>query len=386
MKKIAILGSTGSIGTQALEVIRQNPEDFVVIGLSTHANANMIIEQAREFKPAMVHVTDESQVKEVKTALKKTSTKVLTGTKDLKSMATDDDVDMVISAIVGFAGLKPTIAAIEAGKDIALANKETLVVAGDIVMDTATRKNVNILPVDSEHSAIFQVMQGEDYDKVRRIILTASGGPFLDTDVKDMYGVSCEEALKHPNWSMGNKITIDSATMMNKGLEVIEAYHLFKIPPFKIEVVIHPQSIIHSMVEFDDRSIKAQMGLPDMRVPIQYALGYPNRIKNKLPELDFSEYSSLTFQKPDLEKFPALGIAFETIRRGGNFPCIINAANEIAVEAFLDNRIGFMQIAKIVEKTMEAATPCVNPGLEDLVSTDSEARQIAKEFINQIKK
>jgi len=386
MKKIAILGSTGSIGSQALEVIRQNPERFSVVGLSSHANANLLIEQAKEFKPAMVHITDEKIAKEVRTALKDTSTKVLTGAKELKSLATDSDVDMVISAIVGFAGLKPTLAAIEAGKDIALANKETLVVAGDIVMDLATKKEINILPVDSEHSAIFQAMQGENYDKVRRMILTASGGPFLDMDVKDMYRVSCEDALKHPNWNMGNKITIDSATMMNKGLEVIEAYHLFKTPPFKIEVVIHPQSIIHSMVEFDDRSIKAQMGLPDMRVPIQYALGYPERLKNKLPELDFTEYNALTFQKPDLEKFPALGIAFETIRRGGNFLCIFNAANEIAVDAFLNNEIGFMEIARVVEQTMEAATPCVNPDLDDLVQTDNEAREKAKEFIIQLKK
>lgn len=384
MKRISILGSTGSIGTQALEVIRHYPEQFEVIAISTRKNSELIIEQAREFKPQLVHIFDEHRAEEVKSALKNSSTKVLVGEKKLEKIATHEDVDMVISAIVGFAGLAPTIAAIETGKDIALANKETLVVAGDIVMDLATKKNVNVLPVDSEHSAIFQIMQGEDFDKVRRLILTASGGPFLNTDVKDLYGVSCEDALRHPNWKMGNKITIDSATMMNKGLEVIEAYHLFKIPPFKIEVLIHPQSIIHSMVEFDDRSVKAQMGLPDMRVPIQYALGYPVRLKNKLPQLDFTQYNSLTFEQPDQEKFPALGIAFETIRRGGNFPCIINAANEIAVEAFLANQIGFMQIAKIVEQTMEKVTPCVNPNINDLVSSDNEARVKAKELINQL--
>src|SRR6056297_3825473 len=386
MKKISILGSTGSIGTQALEVIRQYPDLYKVVALSSRNNINLIAEQIQEFQPEIVHISDSEKAKQIKKIAKNKGTKIITGKEELNEIATYKKADIVISAIVGFAGLIPTIEAIKAGKDIALANKETLVVAGDIVTNLAREHKINLLPVDSEHSAIFQAMMGEDYDALRRLILTASGGPFRNTKIRKLRRVSCEDALKHPNWNMGNKITIDSATMMNKGLEVIEAYHLFKTPPFKIEVVIHPQSIIHSMVEFDDRSIKAQMGLPDMRVPIQYALGYPERLKNKLPELDFTEYNALTFQKPDLEKFPALGIAFETIRRGGNFPCIINAANEIAVDAFLNNEIGFMEIARVVEQTMEAATPCVNPDLDDLVQTDNEAREKAKEFIIQLKK
>jgi 1-deoxy-D-xylulose-5-phosphate reductoisomerase len=299
-------------------------------------------------------------------------------------LATHKKADIVLSAIVGFAGLQPTMDAIEAGKDIALANKETLVVAGDIVMQLATEKNVNIIPVDSEHSAIFQSMQGENYDRIRRLILTASGGPFRNTKIKQLNNVSLKDALKHPNWNMGNKITIDSATMMNKGLEVIEAYHLFKIPPFKIDVVIHPQSIIHSMVEFKDSSIKAQMGLPDMRVPIQYALTYPDRLKNTFPELNFEAFNQLTFERPDNEKFPALNIAYEAIRRGGNSPCSINAANEVAVDAFIDGKLKFTQIAAIVEKTMETTDFCVNPRLGELIETDREARTIAHELIAKL--
>lgn len=385
MKNISILGSTGSIGTQTLEVIRNYPEKFSVKALSANRNINLIIEQAREFKPDIIHITDNSQINELKTALKDTKVKILTGEKGLIDTATYKPVDIVLSAIVGFAGLIPTIEAIKAGKHIALANKETLVVAGEIVTTLARDKNVNIIPVDSEHSAIYQVMQGENYDLVRRLILTASGGPFRNFRLKKLEKVTKEDALKHPNWNMGNKITIDSATMMNKGFEVIEAYHLFKIPPFKIEVVIHPQSIIHSMVEFKDRSVKAQMGLPDMRVPIQYALSYPERFKNSFPELNFAEHTELTFEQPDDKKFPALGIAFEAIRRGGNFPCIINAANEIAVDAFLNNKIAFMQIPQIVEKAMDTVDACVNPQIKDLIETDRETRKTATQLINDLK-
>lgn len=385
MKNISILGSTGSIGTQALDVIRNYPDHFNITGLSARSNMNLIIEQIREFKPEIVHVSDETKIDEVRTAVNDTKVKIVTGEDGLNEVATHKKADTVLSAIVGFAGLLPTIEAIKAGKDIALANKETLVVAGDIVMHLADEKKSKIIPVDSEHSAIFQIMQGEDFDTIRRLILTASGGPFRNTKLSKLFKVSRDDALSHPNWSMGDKITIDSATMMNKGLEVIEAYHLFKIPPFKIEVVVHPQSIIHSFVEFKDRSLKAQLGLPDMRVPIQYALSYPMRLKNKLPELNFEDYTSFTFEKPDHKRFPSLGIAFEAIRRGGNFPCIINAANEIAVAAFLDKQIGFMQIPKVVEQTMEDATACVNPDINNLIQSDNEARQLAGEMIKKLK-
>ncbi len=385
MKKISILGSTGSIGTQALEVIRQHPDLYKVVALSSKNNINLITEQIQEFQPEIVHISDKEKAKQIKDLAKNKGTKIISGKDELIEIATHKSTDIVISAIVGFAGLLPTIEAIKAGKDIALANKETLVVAGDIVMGLAHKNKINILPVDSEHSAIFQSMMGEDYDAVRRLILTASGGPFRNTKLRKLRKVTSEDALKHPNWNMGKKITIDSATMMNKGLEVIEAYHLFKIPPFKIEVVIHPQSIIHSMVEFKDRSIKAQMGLPDMRVPIQFALSYPNRLKNKLPELNFAEHPSLTFEEPDNERFPALEIAFEAIRRGGNTPCMINAANEVAVEAFMENRLGFMEISKIVEQTMEKGTVCVNPDIKNLIDTDQEAREIANELIEKTK-
>ncbi|MDA3867800.1 MAG: 1-deoxy-D-xylulose-5-phosphate reductoisomerase [Salinivirgaceae bacterium] len=384
MKHISILGSTGSIGTQTLEVIKLFPNHFNVVALSTNSNAALIIEQARTFQPELVHVSSHEAFLEVKSALSDMDIDILHGSEDLSALATHKKADIVMSAIVGFAGLQPTMDAIEAGKDIALANKETLVVAGDIVMQLATEKNVNIIPVDSEHSAIFQSMQGENYDRIRRLILTASGGPFRNTKIKQLNSVTLKDALKHPNWNMGNKITIDSATMMNKGLEVIEAYHLFKIPPFKIDVVIHPQSIIHSMVEFKDSSIKAQMGLPDMRVPIQYALTYPDRLKNTFPELNFEAFNQLTFERPDTEKFPALNIAYEAIRRGGNSPCSINAANEVAVGAFIDGKLKFTQIAAIVEKTMETTDFCVNPRLSELIETDREARTIAHELIAKL--
>jgi 1-deoxy-D-xylulose-5-phosphate reductoisomerase len=381
MKHISILGSTGSIGTQTLDVIRKFPGNFKVVALSGHKNVNLLIEQIREFKPDLVHVSDKNNLEDLQNAIKTSSTKLICGEKDLVKIATHPKADIVLSAIVGFAGLIPTVEAIKAGKDIALANKETLVVAGDMVMDLARKHNVNIIPVDSEHSAIFQCMQGEDFDMVRRIILTASGGPFRNLSLSKLQKVTVKDALNHPNWNMGDKITIDSATMMNKGLEVIEAYHLFKIPPFKIEVIVHPESIVHSFVEFKDRSIKAQLGLPDMRVPIQYALTYPNRAKNGFEEFDFTKYPTLNFEQPDSKRFPALDIAFEAIRRGGNTPCIINAANEVAVNAFLNKRINFMQIPSIVEQTMENATPCVNPDITNLLETDKESRRLAEELI-----
>jgi 1-deoxy-D-xylulose-5-phosphate reductoisomerase len=381
MKHISILGSTGSIGTQTLDVIRKFPGNFKVVALSGHKNVNLLIEQIREFKPDLVHVSDKNNLEDLQNAIKTSSTKLICGEKDLVKIATHPKADIVLSAIVGFAGLIPTVEAIKAGKDIALANKETLVVAGDMVMDLARKHNVNIIPVDSEHSAIFQCMQGEDFDMVRRIILTASGGPFRNLSLSKLQKVTVKDALNHPNWNMGDKITIDSATMMNKGLEVIEAYHLFKIPPFKIEVIVHPESIVHSFVEFKDRSIKAQLGLPDMRVPIQYALTYPNRAKNGFEEFDFTKYPTLNFEQPDSKRFPALDIAFEAIRRGGNTPCIINAANEVAVNAFLNKRINFMQIPCIVEQTMENATPCVNPDITNLLETDKESRRLAEELI-----
>lgn len=383
MKHISILGSTGSIGTQTLDVVRKFPGKYKVVALSGYRNINLLIEQIREFKPDIAHVPDDMHLEDLKAAIKTSGTKLITGNKKLTEVATYHKADMVISAIVGFAGLIPTIEAIKAGKDIGLANKETLVVAGDMVMDLAAKKEVNIIPVDSEHSAIFQCMQGEDYDMVRRLILTASGGPFRQTSIKKLQKVTVKDALNHPNWNMGDKITIDSATLMNKGLEVIEAYHLFKIPPFKIEVIVHPESIVHSFVEFKDRSLKAQLGLPDMRIPIQYALTYPDRAKNNFDEFNFAQYPTLSFEQPDLDRFPALNLAFEAIRRGGNTPCIINAANEIAVNAFLNEQIRFMQISKIVEQTMEMATPCVNPNIDNLIETDKEARQIAQELIKK---
>lgn len=385
VKHISILGSTGSIGTQALEVVRQHPDKFVVGALSTNVNAALLVEQAIEFSPEIVSVTNEDAYNKVKIALKDFPIKVLFGHDGLLEVATLASTNVVLSAIVGFAGLQPTMEAISTGKDIALANKETLVVAGDIVMQLARKNNVNILPVDSEHSAIFQSMVGENYDSVRRLILTASGGPFRNTKLKDLNKVTCTDALKHPNWNMGNKITIDSATMMNKGLEVIEAHHLFKMPPFKIEVLIHPQSIIHSMVEFKDRSIKAQMGMPDMRVPIQYAFTYPKRIKSEFPELNFLEYPELTFEKPDLLKFPAISVAYEAMGRGGNAPCAINAANEVAVDAFMKGQIKFTDIPRVVEQSMEKSDFCVNPQLKELVLTDEQARIIAHEIISKLK-
>jgi len=376
-KKIAIMGSTGSIGTQTLDIVRANKAHLQVEVLTAQGNADLLIKQAIEFEPNAVVIADETKYKYVKDALDKHDIKVYTGADSLCQVVQMDTVDIVLAAIVGFAGLRSTIAAIEAGKPIALANKETLVVAGALVTDLAKEKGVSIFPVDSEHSAIFQCLAGEFNNKIEKIILTASGGPFRGKDKKFLATVTKEHALKHPNWNMGAKITIDSATMMNKGLEIIEAGWLFALKPEQIEVVIHSQSIIHSLVQFEDGSIKAQMGLPDMRLPIQYALFFPQRVKSSFPRFDFSAYPSLSFEKPDSEAFPAIELAYQAMKKGGNMPCILNAANEVAVGAFLKEEIGFTDIASLVEKTMQKASFIAKPGMNDYMESDAEARKIA---------
>lgn len=372
------MGSTGSIGTQALDIVRANPERLQVEVLTAQNNADLLIKQAIEFEPNAVVIADESKYKHVKDALDKHDIKVYAGADALCQVVQMDTIDIVLAAIVGFAGLKSTIAAIEAGKPIALANKETLVVAGALVTDLAKQKGVNIYPVDSEHSAIFQCLAGEFHNKIEKIILTASGGPFRGKDKKFLSTVTKEKALKHPNWTMGAKITIDSATMMNKGLEIIEAGWLFSLKPEQIEVIIHPQSIVHSLVQFEDGSIKAQIGLPDMRLPIQYALFYPQRTKSSFPRFDFAAYPNLSFEKPDAEAFPAIGLAYEAMKKGGNMPCILNAANEVAVGAFLKDEIGFLDIATVVEKCMQKASFIAKPTLKDYIESDAEARRLAE--------
>lgn len=374
------MGSTGSIGTQALEIVKANPERLQVEVLTAQNNVDLLIKQAVEFQPNAVVIADEAKYKYVKDALDKHDIKVYAGAETLCQVVQMGTVDMVLAAIVGFAGLKSTIAAIEAGKPVALANKETLVVAGSLVTSLAKQKGVNIYPVDSEHSAIFQCLVGEFHNKIEKIILTASGGPFRGKDKKFLATVTKENALKHPNWSMGAKITIDSATMMNKGLEVIEAGWLFALKPEQIDVVIHPQSIVHSLVQFEDGSIKAQLGLPDMRLPIQYALFYPQRVKSDFPRFDFAAYPNLTFEKQDAENFPAVTLAREAMKKGGNLACILNAANEVAVGAFLKDEIAFLDIAHVVEKCMQKATFKADPTLEDYITSDSEARKLAAEF------
>lgn len=378
---IAILGSTGSIGTQALEVIRANREHFTLEVITANTNADLLIRQAIEFEPNAVVICDESKYQVVKEALKLTDTKVYAGADAVSQVVTMDVIDMVLVSMVGYSGLKPTLAAIEAGKQIALANKETLVVAGDLVTKLAREKGVNIYPVDSEHSAIFQCLAGEFHNKIEKIILTASGGPFRGWERSRLMSVRKEQALKHPNWDMGAKITIDSASLMNKGLEVIEAKWLFNLQPAQIEVIVHPQSIIHSMVQFEDGSIKAQMGLPDMRLPIQYALGYPKRLKSDFPRFSFTEYPSLTFEKPDTETFRNLAIAYKALELGGNMPCVINAANEVVVEAFLKDEIGFLEMPDVIERTMQSVSFIEKPGYEDYVASDREARILAKEML-----
>jgi len=375
VKGIAILGSTGSIGVQALEVIALAPERFRVEVLTCQRNADLLIAQALAFQPNAVVITDEAQYPYVKEALSKTFVKVYTGTKALQEVVAMEGVDIVLTALVGFAGLYPTLAAIRAGKPIALANKETMVVGGALVTQLALEKGVNIYPVDSEHSALFQCMVGEWENPVEKMILTASGGPFRGRKRTDLVTVTRAQALKHPNWSMGAKITIDSATLMNKGLEVIEARWLFNIPSEKIEVVVHPQSIVHSMVQFTDGSIKAQLGVPDMKLPILYALAYPERVPTPWPRANFAQIATLTFEEPDIETFQCLRLAFDALKVGGNMPCILNAANEVAVDLFLKDQISFLEIADLVGNAMATQAYLPNPTLDDLSATDAEVRQ-----------
>ena len=381
LKRIAIFGSTGSVGTQALEVIAANPDKFSVEILTAHTNDTLLVKQAMEFNPNAVVIVDESKYLKVKEALSQTDIKVFAGEKALEETAALDCYDLMLAAIVGYAGLKPTLQGIENGKPIALANKETLVVAGDIIMQKAIEKRVPVIPVDSEHSAIFQCLVGEGRNKIEQIILTASGGPFLGKKPNFLVNVKRDHALQHPNWSMGAKITIDSATLMNKGLEMIEAKWLFNLPPDKIKVVVHPQSIIHSMVQFEDGSIKAQMGLPDMKLPIQYALAFPQRIASNFPRYDFKKPSTLTFEEPDLKTFRNLSLAIEALHKGGNMPCLLNAANEIAVYAFLRNRIGFLDISEMVEQTMQKIRHIEKPTLQEYLDSDAEARNFAASLI-----
>ncbi|NBX39129.1 MAG: 1-deoxy-D-xylulose-5-phosphate reductoisomerase [Flavobacteriia bacterium] len=384
MKKqrgVAILGSTGSIGTQALEVLETYPELFDLQVITAGKNADLLMEQALKFKPNMVVIGDETQYIKVKKALWNENIHVYCGADALCQVVQSTEVDVVLTALVGYSGLKPTIAAIEAGKDIALANKETLVVAGRLINELIKKHRVNLYPVDSEHSAIFQCLPGEHLNAIEKIYLTASGGPFRGFSTAQLQQVTKAQALKHPNWSMGAKITIDSATMMNKGLEVIEAKWLFDLTADQIDVVVHPQSIVHSLVQFEDGSMKAQMGLPDMKLPIQYALTYPYRLKTKFPRFDFLDHPQLTFEKPDREAFKNLDLAYRAMEMDGNIPCALNAANEIAVQAFLEDRIHFLEIAKINEWVMEKTSVISKPTLEAYVTTDAEARRLAQGFI-----
>jgi len=380
-KRIAILGSTGSIGTQALDVISKNPHLFKAEVITAGKNATLLIEQALAHHPSVVVISDDSQWEKVRNILQPHGIAVLSGSEALCEVVTADSVDMVLTAMVGFAGLRPTLAAISAGKPIALANKETLVVAGDLVTELAAKHQVPLLPVDSEHSAIFQCLTGEAHNPIEKIILTASGGPFRGKTRDFLSTVTRQQALKHPNWSMGAKITIDSATLMNKGLEVIEARWLFGLQPEQIDVIVHPQSIIHSIVQFEDGSMKAQMGLPDMRLPIQYAMAYPQRIGSDFPRFDFLQYPHLTFEKADQSTFRNLAIAYEAMSKGGNMPCIINAANEIAVEAFLKDEIGFLEISEIIEKCAEKGSFIEHPTIGDYFESDKEIRQLATMLI-----
>ena len=383
-RHIAILGSTGSIGTQAVEVIKAHPDRFQVEVLTTNNNAELLIEQAVALNPNVVVICNEDRYDTVFAALDPLGIKVYAGAASIASVVQMDSIDIVLTAMVGYAGLLPTMRAIEAGKTIALANKETLVVAGELITRMAAQKGINILPVDSEHSAIFQCLVGEFHNPIEKIILTASGGPFRGRDRAFLADVTKAQALKHPNWTMGAKITIDSATLMNKGLEVIEAKWLFGITPAQIDVVVHPQSIVHSLVQFEDGSLKAQMGLPDMRLPIQFALGYPDRLRSDFPRFNFMDYPSLTFEQPDMETFRNLQLAFDALDRGGNASCIINAANEVAVDAFLHDQIGFLEISDVIESCLSAATFVQNPTYDDYVSSDEETRRLAGERIKSL--
>lgn len=382
-KRLAILGSTGSVGTQALEVVDQHPDLFAVEILSAHSNDALLIEQAGKYKPNAVVVTDETKYDTVKSALANSDIKVFCGAASLCDVVQWDSVDLVLAAIVGFAGLHSTIAALEAGKQVAIANKETLVVAGEIVMKLAQEKNILPLPVDSEHSALFQCLVGERPDAIEKIILTASGGPFLGKKTNFLVNVKKDHALQHPNWAMGAKITIDSATLMNKGLEMIEAKWLFGLQNEQIDVIIHPQSIIHSLVQFRDGSLKAQMGLPDMKLPIQYALGYPQRLANDFKRFDFREYASFTFEAPDYKTFRNLALAKDAMYKGGNAPCVLNAANEVVVHAFLQNKVGFLEMNDIIESALQKISFIEAPVMADLEQTDAETRKFTESLVKK---
>ena len=378
-KNIAILGSTGSIGTQALEVIEQYPEQFDITLLTCRNNCDLLIEQARKFTPKAVVIGNETHYQHLKQSLP--NVKVLVGEEGLCEAVVADEIDTVLTALVGYAGLVPTMKAIAAGKDIALANKETLVVAGELVNEAVKKHGVHLYPVDSEHSAIFQCLPGEDDNPIEKIYLTASGGPFRGKTKADLTQITKAQALKHPNWEMGAKITIDSASLMNKGLEVIEAKWLFDLKPEQIDVIVHPQSIVHSIVQFEDGSMKAQMGLPDMKLPIQYALTYPQRFKNNFPRFNFIEYPQLTFEQPDKKTFRNLQLAFDALEQGGNMPCILNAANEIMVQAFLEDRVGFLQMSDLIEKCMKSVPFYAKPSLHDYKETDKATRAYASSLL-----
>ncbi|MBL7939687.1 MAG: 1-deoxy-D-xylulose-5-phosphate reductoisomerase [Flavobacteriales bacterium] len=379
MKKIAILGSTGSIGTQALDVVREQPDHFEVELLTCGSNVDLLLKQALEFKPNAVVIGDTSRLPEVKDILFPAGIKAYAGAEALEQCVRMEDIELVLTALVGYAGLRPTLAAIDAGKHIALANKETLVVAGELVTKAAAAKGVNIYPVDSEHSAIFQCLAGEWHNPIEKIVLTASGGPFRGWSRDQLAEVTKAQALKHPNWDMGAKITIDSASLMNKGLEAIEAKWLFNLRKEQIEIIVHPQSIIHSIVQFCDGSMKAQMGLPDMKLPIQYAMAYPDRLATTWPRFDFTRYPALTFEQPDLAAFKNLALALEAMDKGGNAPCVLNAANEVAVDLFLKERIGFLEMSDLIAHTLEAVPFIPKPELADLEASDAEARRMALE-------
>ena len=379
-RQLAILGSTGSIGTQALEVVSEHSDLFEVYALTANNQVDLLINQARKYMPEVVVIANERKYPELKEALEDLPIKVWAGADAIAQMVQSEPIDMVLTAMVGYSGLRPTISAIKAGKAIALANKETLVVAGELIMKLAAEHKVPILPVDSEHSAIFQCLTGAYDNPIEKILLTASGGPFRRKTLGELATVTKAQALRHPNWTMGAKITIDSASMMNKGFEMIEAKWLFDVTPDQVQVVVHPQSVIHSMVQFEDGAVIAQLGIPDMKLPIAYAFSFPTRMRSMAPRLDFNQYSTLTFEEPDMERFRNLAFAFEAARQGGNMPCILNAANEVVVAAFLQDRIGFLQMSDVIERTMRKASFIVNPSYEDYVATDTEARRLAAEL------
>lgn len=379
-RQLAILGSTGSIGTQALEVVSEHSDLFEVYALTANNQVDLLINQARKYMPEVVVIANERKYPELKEALEDLPIKVWAGADAIAQMVQSEPIDMVLTAMVGYSGLRPTISAIKAGKAIALANKETLVVAGELIMKLAAEHKVPILPVDSEHSAIFQCLTGAYDNPIEKILLTASGGPFRRKTLEELATVTKAQALRHPNWTMGAKITIDSASMMNKGFEMIEAKWLFDVTPDQVQVVVHPQSVIHSMVQFEDGAVIAQLGIPDMKLPIAYAFSFPTRMRSMVPRLDFNQYSTLTFEEPDMERFRNLAFAFEAARQGGNMPCILNAANEVVVAAFLQDRIGFLQMSDVIERTMRKASFIVNPSYEDYVATDTEARRLAAEL------